>query len=117
VLDFSSALWVVCRVQVGDVGQVLAAVFLDDNEQPVDVSGASAVQIYVTRPDLTTVALDGSYTTDGVDGALQGETLADTFNAPGRYAVQGYVAETAAGFTGFSDRFEYDVGRAPEVQP
>lgn len=116
-LTSSTPLCVVYSVQAGAIGEVLSAVFLDDNGDPVDISGASEISVYVVRPDLTVAVLEGAYITDGIDGAVQAVTSADTLPTQGRYAVLGYVVATTADFTGFSDRYEYDVGRSPEVVP
>lgn len=104
-------------MQVGAVGQRLDVVFLNLDGSAQDVGGADEVWVYLVRPDLSEVALAGSFDSDGSDGAVYCETEADTLTVAGRYSVLGYVVTTDAGFTGFSPRYQYDVGPAPTVQP
>lgn len=106
-------------MQCGCVGQRLDATFLNIDGSAQDVSGSADLSIYVVRPDLTTTVIEGVYDTDGSDGVLYGITVDGTIpsDLPGRYTVLAYVVDTTDGFTGFSARYQYDFGAAPEVVP
>lgn len=101
---------------VGAIGERLDVVFLNPDGTERDVSGASTVDIYLTRPDTSEQVLTtAAFTTDGTDGAVYALSTAGSFTVAGRYAVQGYVVDTSAGFTGFSSSYYIDVTRSPTV--
>jgi hypothetical protein len=101
---------------VGAIGVSLEAIYLNEDGTTRSVAGASTIDIYVTRPDLTEQVLTAAaYSTDGTDGAVFAESTSTTFTIPGRYSYQAYVVDTSAGFTGFSSSYYIDVTRSPTV--
>lgn len=101
---------------VGAVGVRLEATFLNEDGTARNLAGASTIDLYVTRPDLTEQVLTAAaFDTDGTDGVVYAVSTSGTFTAPGRYAYQGYVVSTSAGFTGFSNRYYVDVTPSPTV--
>jgi len=101
---------------VGVVGVRLEVTFLNEDGTARDLAGASTIDLYVTRPDLTEQVLtSAAFDTDGTDGVVYAVSTSGTFTAAGRYAYQGYVVATSAGFTGFSNRYYVDVTPSPTV--
>jgi hypothetical protein len=101
---------------VGAVGVRIDVVFLNEDGTTRDLTGATTIDVYVTRPDLTEQVLTtAAFDTDGTDGAVYALSTAGTFTVAGRYACQGYVVDTTAAFTGFSSSYYLDVTRSPTV--
>lgn len=101
---------------VGAAGVRLEVIFLNEDGTARDVSGASTIDVYVTRPDTTEQVLtSAAFDTDGTDGVVYALSTSGTFTAVGRYEVQGYVVSTSDGFTGFSSSYYIDVTRSPTV--
>ena len=83
------------EVHVGDTGtRITLTVY--DRTSVVDISGASTKQVWITDPDGACVKSDATFTTDGTDGKIYYDSVADTFDQAGDWQVQGYVV-TASG--------------------
>lgn len=77
---------------VGDVGTILRAEFRDRDESVVDISAASTKEIWLRKPDDTTVKKSGSFTTDGTDGKLEYAIESGVLDAAGVWKYCGFIA-------------------------
>lgn len=101
---------------VGATGVRLEVTFLHEDGTARDVSGASTIDVYVTRPDTTEhVLTSAAFDSDGTDGVVYALSTSGTFTTTGRYEIQGYVVATSDGFTGFSSSYYIDATRSPTV--
>lgn len=76
--------------KVGDVGTALRPTIVDGGD-PVDVSGATVLQVVLEKPDGTTERKSASLATDGTDGTIEYITVDGDFNQVGTYRIMGYV--------------------------
>ena len=84
------------EIHVGDVGTRVTVTF-KDGTNVVDISGASTKQIWLRRPSGSVLKLDGTFTTDGTDGAIYIDSTASCFASAGdTWEAQGYI-ETPSG--------------------
>jgi hypothetical protein len=85
------------EIHVGDVGTEFLAQLLDEQVEPVDVSGATVLKINFLKPDGTTVSFDASPgsvkfpSRTGVDGWFNYRTVEDDLDQQGTWEGQGYV--------------------------
>ena len=75
---------------------------------PVDISGASVLQVQIFRPDGTAVTQTAVFTNSGTDGQVQYVTVAtDTApggtNLPGVYRFRFRIVNAAQGIDGWLD--------------
>lgn len=88
------------KIHVGDVGTALVAEIVewDEEEQayiPVDVSDASQILIYLTKPNgntFTTLTKTGVLDTNGINGKVKYVTEAGDLSIKGTWKIQAYVA-------------------------
>lgn len=79
------------NIRIGDIGTVFRLTVKDQDEVVVDVSTASTKQIIFTDPSGTTTAKTATFTTDGTDGKIQYQTVANDLDEAGQWQIQGYV--------------------------
>jgi hypothetical protein len=97
------------HIHVADVGTLLGCSCLKpDAESPsgfsaLDISGATSKKISFQSPAGTSVERDADFVNDGSDGLLSYSTVADDFNAAGKWYLQGHVV-LADGSEFHSDR-------------
>ena len=89
------------EIHVDDIGTTIQLTFLDGTSV-VDISGASTKEIWIQDPDGLTAKKAGTYSSDGTDGKLYYDTVADDLDQAGIWYVQGYVV--LAGGTWHSDK-------------
>lgn len=97
-------------VREGQQGTVFRATIKDDaDEQAVDVSNASTMEIKARKPDGTVVTKSASHTSDGSDGQIEFEDSQGEFtDATGWWRYWGYV-ELPGGWSGDSTTLTYQV--------
>lgn len=78
-------------VRVGDTGTALQVELLENCTTPIDISGATTLEIIIQRPDLTTVTKTASYVTDGTDGQITADTEAGDITMSGTYKIQANI--------------------------
>ncbi len=96
------------QVHVGDTGTVLLVTVVDQDGAPVDISAATTLRIYLTRPDRTTVTKTAVRDTTGTDGKMRYTTQAGDLNQDGTWKIQGYVAG-ASGWSGSTREVAFQV--------
>lgn len=95
------------RIHVGDT-TVLEVTVVDQAGAAVNISAASALTIYLTKPDRTVLTKTASLVTTGADGKMQYAALTTDFDTPGVWKIQGRVAG-AGGFTGSTREASFTV--------
>ncbi len=77
-------------IQVGSVGLVFRATFLDQDGAPLDLSEAESVTFYFTKPKhLATLEKSATVAGDGTDGQAQYVAVAGDIDRDGRWRVSG----------------------------
>ncbi len=78
-----------------DIGLTIRLEVLDDGTAR-DISGQTALLIYLTKPNKGDVLTKtGALTSDGTDGKLEDVTIANDLDTPGKWMAQGKVTEGA----------------------
>jgi hypothetical protein len=98
---------------VGDIGINIDYQFIDEDGDPVDVSLATTITIYLQAPDGTQKNFGASFVGDGSDGWIRYTTVATSdLDQAGRWQIQGYADDgpTNYGFRG--TLYVGDVGEA-----
>lgn len=77
------------RMFVGATGTILR-VTVEEDEAPVDVSGATTRDFYLRKPNGSDVVgpVASTFTTDGVDGQLEMATVVGQIDIKGRWELQ-----------------------------
>lgn len=101
------------RIHVGDVGTGLVVQIVEWDEETqtwvaVDISDATALTIYLTRPSGTTLTKTAALDSDGTDGMLRYDTISGDLSAAGTWRIQGYAAGVD-GWSGSSREFTFSV--------
>jgi len=78
------------EIHEDDIGTKLLVTVTDDGVV-VDISVASALDIYVKKPDGTVLSRTGVLETDGTDGKMYYITVAGDTDVAGTYKIQGRV--------------------------
>lgn len=78
------------EVHVGDIGTVYKQT-LEDSGTAIDISGASAMQFLVLKPDGTTATWTAAFDTDGTDGVIKYTTVADDLDQAGVWYIQAKI--------------------------
>lgn len=81
------------NLQLNDIGTLIKITILDENDEVVDISSATAKTITFKKPSSgTTVVKTASFFTDGTDGILKYVTLAADLDEVGTWRLQAYVS-------------------------
>jgi len=79
------------EIHLGDIGTVITGVFRNA-AGPVDVSGALAKQIILSKPGGTErLVKTAEFTTDGTDGSVQYTAVEGDLDTVGVWKIQGFV--------------------------
>jgi hypothetical protein len=79
------------EIHVGDAGLAFRATVKDDEGVVVDISGATALKMWLRRPDGTTVEKTATTVNGGSDGVMQYVTQEGDLSSPGMWSLQGQV--------------------------
>ena len=79
------------EIHVGDVGTSFRAVIKDENDEIVDVSGATTKTITFKKPDGTLLVKDAELYTDGTDGIIEYISEENDLDDCGNWRLQGRV--------------------------
>lgn len=78
------------EIHEGDIGTKLLVTVTDDGTV-VDISSASALSIFIRKPNGTILTRTGTLETDGTDGKMYYITVSGDLDAAGNYKIQGQV--------------------------
>lgn len=78
------------EIHVGDVGTTFVLI-VSDNGSPVDISGATLLEIYLRPVGGNNIQKTAVITTDGYDGKMQYVTIAGDLDIAGLWEIQGRV--------------------------
>ena len=78
------------EIHEGDIGTKLLITVKDDSVV-VDISSASALSIFIRKPNGAILTRVGTLETDGTDGKMYYITVAGDLDAAGSYKIQGQV--------------------------
>jgi hypothetical protein len=79
------------EVHIGDVGTIFQLTVKDQDNDVVDISVASTLNIIFRKPNGTNVTKTAVLTGDGTDGKMQYTTVADDLDDDGLWKLQGFV--------------------------
>ena len=92
--------------QIANAGIQLIVQFLDANGDPLDISGATSLQIAIQQPDGSQVLKPAAYVTNGIDGQIYYVTTATDLLEAGLCYVQGQVVVGGSTLTTALGQFE-----------
>lgn len=78
------------QIRVNDKN-VRITIVVQEDCTAVDISSATAYEIVFYKPDGTTSTVDASLLTDGTDGSIYYNSLADTFDQCGLWKIQAII--------------------------
>lgn len=79
------------EIRVGDYGTAFYGTIYDGDGSIVDISGATAKQIILLKPDGTSIQEDASFVSDGTDGQLSYSIQSSDLNICGIWQVQWHL--------------------------
>ncbi len=79
------------EIHVGDVGVALQSQIRDENDNIIDLNGATSLLIVLELPNEVIITKTPAYVTDGTDGWLQYITQAGDLSKAGTWKIQVYV--------------------------
>lgn len=77
-------------VRLGDEGTYVTATITDDG-LPLDISTASAVKMFFTKPSGDKLEVIANFDTDGKDGKIRYNSLSTDFDEVGQWEFEAYV--------------------------
>ncbi len=86
-----------CEIHEGDIGTKLL-ITVTDCDNPVDISSANSLSIFIKKPNGTILTRTGVLNTDGVDGKMYYITVAGDLDEAGSYKIQGMVSFVSSTF-------------------
>lgn len=92
--------------QINNAGIEFVVKFLDQNEQPLDISGATSISIAFQEPDGTQNTVTAQYVTNGIDGEIYYVTNNTDIDEVGLWFVQGQVTVGGSVLTTALGQFE-----------
>lgn len=79
------------EIHLNDIGKQFVVQLYDNNGNPLNVSGATALQLWFKSPTGLTYSKTATFLTDGVDGQIQYVTVAGDMNEVGLWQMQAYA--------------------------
>lgn len=77
-------------IHVGDTGTSIRILVTEDGD-PVNISSATVKKLKFLKKDKTTLVVDASFLTDGLDGYLEYKTVDGDIDMAGQWKVQAYL--------------------------
>jgi len=78
------------EIHLNDIGTTFL-ITVQDASITTDISSAVTKQIIFRKPDGSILTVDGSFTTDGIDGKVQYSTVSGDLNQTGLWKLQVYL--------------------------
>lgn len=79
------------EIHVGDIGTLFKVTIKDEDDNIVNLSGASVKRLTFLKPDGVRVEKDCSFYTDGTDGIITYTSISGDISVAGIWRMQGYV--------------------------
>lgn len=79
------------EIHTGDIGTTIILVVKDEDDEIVDISGATAMTIVITEPSGTRTEYTADFYTDGADGMMSYVTVEGDIDEAGLHRAQGIV--------------------------
>lgn len=79
------------EMHVGDIGVAFRVTVKNQDDEVVDLSSASSLQINFKQPDGTLLEKTATLYTDGTDGIMQYVSVSGFLNQAGKWQIQGFV--------------------------
>lgn len=93
------------EVRLNDIGVTFKITMKDQDDVAIPIQTATVKKFYFRKPDGTEISVNASFFTDGSDGILVYQTIADQINQIGVWSLEPYVEITAGHFTGSTVKF------------
>ncbi len=79
------------EIMVGDIGTELVVEATDEGGEVVNIASASALTVYLTKPDGTVLTKTGTLDASGTDGLFKYTTVSGDLSVAGTWRIQGRV--------------------------
>ena len=76
------------HVRVGDVGTVITVAVQDEDEEVLDISDATALTLYLRKPNRTYLTKTPTLYTDGTDGMVTYTSISGDWSVSGTWGVE-----------------------------
>jgi len=94
------------EIHLDDIGTVFEVILMDD-EDVVDISGATTKELIFRKPDGSKATQTADFVTDGTDGGMQYISVADDLDQTGAWNIQAYLV--LPGWIGHSDVADFTI--------
>lgn len=81
----------ILEITKGQVGIALRVKFVDDDDDPVDISSGTSPKIVLTTPGKQDHIYSASFVVDGSDGLIQYVTTPTTLYRKGSWTIRGRI--------------------------
>ena len=78
-------------IHLGDIGTELVVLATDEDGAAVNIAAATALTVYLTRPDGTVLTKTGTLDGTGTDGLFKYTTASGDLSAAGEWKIQGRI--------------------------
>lgn len=79
------------QIHVGDIGTAFRVTVYDENDDVVNISGATTKALLFTKPTNVTVTQDASLVSNGVSGVMQYTSVSGDLDIAGIWKIQGHI--------------------------
>jgi hypothetical protein len=93
-------------IHVNDVGTLITLTVMDGTASALNISSATVKQMWLKKPDNTTLLKSASFVTDGSNGQIKYALESSDVSLAGMYEVQAYVEMASASYHGSRASFQ-----------
>lgn len=79
------------EIHIDDIGTNFIVTIKDENDDVVDISGATTKNLRFKKPDGTIVTQAASFVNTGTDGQIKYTTVAGDLDVHGTWALQAFI--------------------------
>lgn len=79
------------HIMVDTIGLDFIITILENCEDIIDISTATSIDIYLTKPDGTLISKTGTLVTDGTDGKVKYTTVSGDLDQVGTWKIQAII--------------------------